>query len=189
MPNISGHMAIAKRVSELLNIDDPEFYKGNLLPDLYSDKDKSHFKIQGKIYYVPDLERIKKEVDLTDMLNIGAFSHLLLDYYYFEEYLPSRFNRDLFYHSKAVYRDYDVLNKDIVKHFNLDVPYLTNVLKDYNDDIIQSKLESNIKCLNLNVDRDLEMLNKEDFIKFLEDISNTIANELKEYIELIKVVE
>ena len=185
MPNISGHMAIAKRVSELLNIDSPEFYKGNLFPDLFSDKDKSHFKMKGKIYFIPNLERAKKELDLTNMLNIGALSHLLLDYYYFENYLPSKYDRDLFYHSKAVYRDYDALNKDIVKHFNLDVDYLTSILKDYDDDFLESKLETNIRCLKLNVDRDLEVLDKEDFIKFLEDISNTIANELKEYIKKI----
>lgn len=182
MPNMSAHMAVAKRVSELLNIDSEDFYKGNLLPDLYKDKIKSHYKIQGKIYLIPDIEYVKKKLNFKDKMNLGVFTHLLLDKYYLEEYLPNRYKENVFEKSKVLYKDYDILNKDIVKHFNLDIKYLKSILKNYKEGIDLDKLEYNLKCLDIVEYGDTIYLNKKEYLSFLEEISKKIAKEISKYV-------
>ena len=95
MPSMSAHMAIATRLSEKLNVDKKDFIKGNLLPDLYDDKVKSHYKIQGKKYFVQDINKAIKSLDLSSSLYLGYLSHLLLDKYYFDDYLL-KYDSDLF---------------------------------------------------------------------------------------------
>ena len=46
MPSMSAHMAIACTLSKKINVNEIDFIKGNLLPDLYDDKMKSHYKIK-----------------------------------------------------------------------------------------------------------------------------------------------
>ena len=180
MPNISSHMAIAKRVSEILNINDDEFYKGNLQPDLYADKIKSHYKIQGKKYLIPDINCVEENLDLTNKYNLGILTHLLLDKYYFDEYLID-IEEDVFKEFK-IYNDYDILNRDIKAHFNLDVNYLKSILKDYKEDIEIDKLKYNIECLDITKEGELFFLDKDKFIKFLDDILIKIANDIRSYI-------
>ena len=187
MPNMSGHMAVAKRVSEILNINDPDYYRGNLLPDLYADKVKSHYKIPGRIYLIPDIAKVVDSIDLSNKKNIGILSHLLLDKHYFEEYMPSKYDRDIFNNGdKSIYKDYDILNKDIVEYFNIDVDYLTNILSEFDEDIELKKLDLNLKCLKINEDGKTTYLDKDDFIKFLSDISIVIAEEIKDYVRKSK---
>ena len=178
MPNMSSHMAIAKKVSEILNINDPEFYKGNIYPDLFEDKIKSHYKIEGKKYLIPDIEEVKRDLDLNNTFNLGILTHLLLDKYYFDDYLLDI--EDDVFKEKKIYMDYDILNKDIVKYFNLDINYFISILKDFDKDIDIDKLKFNIECLEIIKDGKTLYLDKDKFIKFLNDISIKIANELKD---------
>ena len=177
MPSISSHMAVAKKVSEILHIDDPEFYRGNLLPDLYRNKVKSHYKIQGKKYLIPDTKYVKNNLDLKNKENLGILTHLLLDKYYLEEYLDSI--EDDVFKNKKIYKDYDILNKDIIKYFNLDVEMITYILYNYDKDVDKLKLDSNLKCLRLKEDGKTIYLDKDKFIKFLDDISVRIAEEIR----------
>lgn len=181
MPNMSAHMAIAKRVSDALKINSDDFYKGNLLPDLYKDKIKSHYKIQGKIYLIPDINKVINSLDFNSKKNLGILCHLLLDKYFFDEYLPSIFDKDIFNSddSKVIYKDYDILNKDIVEYFNLDVDYITKTLSNFEEDIEQDKLELNISCLRKVENGTTYYLDKDDFIKFLDEVSNKILGEVK----------
>ena len=174
MPSMSAHMAIACRLSDKLNVNKSEFIKGNLLPDLYDNKELSHFKVKGKIYYVPDIEKAKKELDLNNDLYLGYLTHLLLDKYYFDEYLI-KYNLS----NKSIYKEYDILNKDIIKHFNIDVLYLKKILTNFPNDINTLKLQKNIECLDLNIEDKLEILDKDDFILFLENSSFRILEEIK----------
>ncbi len=178
MPSISSHMAIAKRVSEILHIDDPDFYRGNLLPDLFRNKTKSHYKIKGKKYLIPNIKYVKSNFDFSKMENLGILTHLLLDKYYLEEYL-NNIEDDVF-KNKIIYKDYDILNKDIIKHFNLDVNKISSILKNYDKEVDESKLNSNIKCLYLKKDGNTIYLDKDKFIRFLDIISARIAEEIRE---------
>jgi hypothetical protein len=180
MPNISAHMAIAKRACEKINIDKENFYKGNLLPDLYDDKVKSHFKIQGTKFMIPNIDEALKKLDCKDSLYLGYISHLLLDKYYYEEYLP-KYDLSL-YEDNILYKDYDVINKDIINHFKIDKEYLKNILKDFPDEINNKKLISIISYLDYNMEKKLIVLNKKDFINFLEESSKRIIDDLNKII-------
>ena len=184
MPNISSHMSVAKRVGELLNINDDNFIIGNLLPDLEEDKVKSHYKIRGKFYLIPNIDYIVNHLELDNPLNIGIFTHLLLDKYYLEEYLYEKVpNVDVF-KNKLIYRDYDILNKDIVNYFDLDIDYLKNTLSKIKNEKYKNKLINNIDYLSLNKSGETTYLNKDEFIKFLSDISIKISEDLKNIIIL-----
>ena len=183
MPNISSHMVIAKKVSDYLNIKDEEFFKGNLLPDLYDDKNKSHYKIQGNIYLIPNVDYVKKNLDFKNTINLGILTHLLLDKYYFEDYLPNKYNYNIIDNDKSIYNDYDILNKEIVEYFKLDTDYLKKILKDYVQDINKEKLDFNIKCLNIKKEGTTKYLEKNDFLNFLENISKKITKDIREVIK------
>ena len=60
MPSVAAHMVVAKLISDKLNIEDPDFIKGNLLPDIL-DKELSHHKKQGKYYLIPDIQFFKEK--------------------------------------------------------------------------------------------------------------------------------
>ena len=180
MPNMSGHMAIAKRVSEALKINDKDFFIGNLLPDLYNDKSKSHYKIQGKKYLIPDIDLYIKEHDLNNKLNLGYLCHLLLDKYYLEEYLMDI--EENVFQNKQLYKDYDILNKDIVEYFKIDAKYLTDILSKIDiEGIDKSKLELNLRCLRIKEDGTTYYLPKDKFINFLDEVSKIIVKEVKQY--------
>lgn len=177
MPSMSAHMAVACNLSDELDVDKEEFIKGNLLPDLYDNKEKSHFKVQGIIYYVPDIKKAIENLDLNNSLYLGYLTHLLLDKYYFDEYLI-KYKSNLF-DNKNIYKDYDILNKDIINYFKLDVDYLKKILKDFPSDINKHKLLKNIECLDININDKTQIIDKEDFILFLENISNIIKDEIE----------
>ena len=94
MPNISSHMIVAKLVSEKLHINDSDFLKGNLLPDVVNNSN-SHHKIPGKYYIIPDTEFFKQKLNLKNKLELGYFTHLLLDKYFLEEYIPNKRFKDI----------------------------------------------------------------------------------------------
>lgn len=180
MPNMSGHMAVAKKVSKILDINSEDFYRGNLLPDLYIDKKKSHYKIKGKKYMIPDIDYVVNVLDLKDEKNLGYLTHLLLDKYYLEEYLMD-IDCDVF-EGNQLYKDYDILNKDIVEYFKLDTKYLTSILSKIDDDFSNDKLKLILECLLKNEDGKTTYLDKEKFINFLDEVSLKIAKEIEIYI-------
>ena len=180
MPSLSSHMAIACKIGDQLKVNKEEFIKGNLLPDLYNNKIKSHFKIQGNKYLIPDIDKAVESLDINSSLNLGYISHLLLDKYYFDDYLL-KYDKDLFQDSE-IYKDYDIINIDIIKHFRLDIDYLKSILKDFPEGISNKKLKNNLKCLELNIDDDTKILNKKDFIKFLDNVVDKVKEDLENII-------
>ena len=179
MPSMSGHMAIAKKVSDILRIDDDSFIVGNLLPDLYSDKTKSHFKYQSKKFLVPDIGLAKSHLNLSNKKDLGYLCHLLLDYYYLEEFLKDT-ETDIFEDTR-IYKDYDILSKDIVEYFKLEVNHIIELLKKMDEEIENDKLEYNIECLQKSEEGYTYYLEKDSFINFLEVTAIRIAEEVKPY--------
>ena len=180
MPNIAAHMICSKLVADNLNINDPEFIKGNLLPDII-DGENSHKKISGKHYYIPDIPYFINNLDLNDNLYLGYLSHLLLDKYFLENYIYDQVNGEEVFISRLIYKEYDIINYELLKRFNMDTKYLNNILKDFKVPIDIEKYNKNIKCLNIiNTSDNLTYLNIDSFSKFLVDISNRITRDLKE---------
>ncbi len=183
MPSIAVHMAVAKLVGEKINITDQLFIKGNLLPDIIN-LDDSHHKIDGKYFLIPDISYFKEHLDLKNNLYLGYYTHLLLDKYFLEEYLP-KYTTDINnFNNGTIYKEYDLINYEIVNEFNLDVDYLTKILSDYDVDVNKNILENNIKFLHSKNKGNTEYL-KSDIMEFIKDISNTIVNDIKDLGDLI----
>ncbi len=170
-------MAVAKEVSKHLNIESNDFIKGNLLPDIIDTED-SHHIIQGKIYLIPDIEYFKQTLDLSNELQLGYLVHLLLDKYYLEEFLPSKYPGRNIFIDKEVYKDYDKLNIHLVRHFNLDPKELEIILSTYPCNIKKDKLHTNIECLKKKENGETKYITLDDFIKFLTQISIKISEEI-----------
>lgn len=183
MPSVAAHMAVAKLLSEKLNINTPDFYRGNLLPDLrVGSMIDSHFKVQGEHFLVTDIDEAKKNLVLTNDLDLGYYTHLLLDKLFLEEFVPTYINRYDLFKTKEMYSDYDKVNFDIVDYFNLDVESLSEILtEDYGCDIDLEKLKTNIRCLNKKEVSDGKYLKKEEFKKFLVEAAERIYEEVKNY--------
>ena len=177
MPSMSAHMAIACRLCNLFDVNKEEFIKGNLLPDLYDDKEKSHFKIKGKLFMVPNINEAINNLNINNSMDLGYLSHLLLDKYYFDEYLI-KYDSTIF-NNNNLYYDYDVLNIEIIKYFNLDINYLKQILKEFPKDINNEKLLKNIECLDLNISGNTKIIDKEEFLCFLENVSKRIIDNLR----------
>ena len=180
MPNISAHMIVAKKVAKRLNINSDEFIKGNLLPDIIDMKD-SHHKVQNGVYMVPDIEYFLQNLDFSKDLNIGYFTHLLLDKHYLSDYLGSLYPNTYIFLDGAIYKDYDYLNFLLVNRFELDIDKLENILSQYDCKILEEKLKYNIKCLKQKKAGKTKYLNFESFASFLLEISDTISKELLDY--------
>lgn len=180
MPNISAHMIVAKEVAKRLNINSDEFIKGNLLPDIIDMKD-SHHKVQNGVYMVPDIEYFLQNLDFSKDLNIGYFTHLLLDKHYLSDYLGSLYPNTYIFLDGAIYKDYDYLNFLLVNRYGLDIDKLENILRQYDCQILEEKLKYNIECLKQKKAGKTKYLNFESFASFLLEISDTISKELLDY--------
>lgn len=180
MPSIAAHMICAKLVAEKLNINDPEFIKGNLLPDIV-DIENSHRKIKGKYYYIPNIDLIEKNIDLSDNLQLGYLTHLLLDKYFLEDYIYEQVEGKEVFLSRIMYKEYDIINYRLIEKFNIDKNYLNTILKDYKVPINTKKYETNIKCLNIvDTKSKLKYLSVDSFSNFLIKSSSDISKYLKE---------
>ena len=182
MPGIVAHMTIAKLVGDSLHINSDDFIIGNILPDILSiGNNNAHHKRQGKIYQVPDINYWKEKLNPIDDKHLGYLTHLLLDYYFLEEYVPEKVkNKDAFI-DKSIYIDYDILNCKLVKRFKLDTEAISMALKSIEDDIDKEKLSYNLYCLKMKEEGETENLDEEDFSKFLLCVSKVISKEIEEY--------
>lgn len=179
MPSIAAHMAVCNTVSKQLNIDNNEFIKGNILPDII-DMNDSHKKIECNNYLIPDLSYFKNNYDLSNMLYLGYYVHLLLDKYFLDYFLKNSSNLNAFI-DKTIYNEYTTINYKIINEFELDVTKLKEVLVDFSVDIKDDVLDHNLQCLSSTTMGDTTYLNFDDFSKFLYDISIVISEEIKNY--------
>ena len=181
MPNVSAHLGCALKVKKELNIKDDRFLVGALLPDIIDeDKRKSHYKIRGKFYLVPNLKEYLDTHDMKDPMNLGYFFHLYLDYYYFDEFLYNEHRGIDVFKEFVIYDDYDYVNYSLVKHFDIDIPYIEKAFLDnYDPSISERKLIKNIRCLKLNKEGKCAYLDKNRFIKFLDKTTDAFIKEYR----------
>ena len=93
MPGYILHLTAAKM---FLDCSENDFYVGNLLPDVTSDKKVSHFRnpeYEGNMIEYPNLDLFLKKYQnqLDDLCVYGYYFHLYVDNKFFSEYFPSRF--------------------------------------------------------------------------------------------------
>lgn len=180
MPGIVAHMSVAKMVGEKLGITDLDFYRGNLLPDiLKGDKMDTHYKVQGKVFHIPDCDYYRNHFDLSNSLFLGYYTHLLLDYYFMDDFIPGiTTNRDIF-HDKIIYEDYDKSNQTLIQYFGLDVKELLSILVFDGEEIDSKRLKTNLECLQKSKEGETQVIPIDEFILFLEESASLIVQEIK----------
>ena len=182
MPGIASHMVVAKLVGEKLKLNSDDFIRGNIMPDILLENCfLSHHKIKGKLYLVPDIKYWKDNLDFNDNKELAYFTHLLLDFYFLEDYVPEKVKNKNAFCDKSIYRDYDILNKKLLKRFDLDKKSIKRILTKTTENIDKKKLLYNLSCLDKNQDGKLKNLDEEDFSLFLINISQKRSEEIIEY--------
>ena len=180
MPGIAPHMIVAKLVSEKLNFQEKDIYKGSLLPDiLKGKKTKTHYKVQKEYFEVPDTDYYKENYDIKNPMNLGYFIHLALDKYYLEDFIPNKIQNYQIFDDKDLYKDYDYLNEDLVNYFELEVEKIEKILEYTKEDIDEEKLKKNIRMLKNKEKGKTKYINLQDFIEFLKISSEKITKEIQ----------
>lgn len=98
MPGFNIHLAIAKRHIDKHNIlNNEDFYKGNIAPDLVANKDISHYTDPNRKKYYHNLNiylpmkvmlpKYLKENSIITDYSKGVSLHLITDYLFFNNYL------------------------------------------------------------------------------------------------------
>ena len=102
MPGILYHLSFAEEVYRklvpVMPLDKVYFMAGNLIPDLATDKKRSHYRKKASVdgFFVPEMELVKRDLFVPeDSVKFGMFCHLYLDYYFIEEFLIPEFVWDV----------------------------------------------------------------------------------------------
>lgn len=184
MPSIASHFVCAKLVSDKLDVDVEEFYKGNILPDIALLND-SHNKVRGSFYLIPNIEYFVENSDLNEDIELGYLCHLLLDKYFLEEFIPAtipNYREISAFSSGMIYEDYTSVNYLLIETFGLDMKFINKIMFEFPIDIDNKKYEKNLKCINEGiVNKKLNCLDIDAYMIFLEEVSNIIAKELKKF--------
>lgn len=102
MPGILYHLSFAEEVyrklAPVMPLDKVSFMAGNLIPDLATDKKRSHYRKKASVdgFFVPEMELVRRDLFVPkDSVKFGMFCHLYLDYYFIEEFLIPEFVWDV----------------------------------------------------------------------------------------------
>ena len=102
MPGILYHLSFAeeiyRKLSTVIQFDKVGFMSGNLIPDLATDKNNSHYRKNASVdgFFVPEMELVKRDLFRPeDSIKFGMYCHLYLDYYFIEEFLIPEFIWDV----------------------------------------------------------------------------------------------
>lgn len=102
MPGFLYHLSFAEEVyrklAPVMPLDKVSFMAGNLIPDLATDKKRSHYRKKASVdgFFVPEMELVRRDLFVPkDSVKFGMFCHLYLDYYFIEEFLIPEFIWDV----------------------------------------------------------------------------------------------
>ena len=182
MPSFNIHLAIARKYIENHNdiINEDEFLKGNIEPDLVIDKSKSHYSgPQDKnklIEYLKNKvvieEYLKQNIVETDY-DKGVFLHLLTDYLFFREFFDKEYLQNVSYEQfrKDLYYSYDITNKYLETKYNTSY-------EQFKDEIEKNIKKSNSNA-NYNKQVETNIIPTDKLDKFIEEVSNIDLIEYK----------
>ncbi len=186
MPCLAIHLAIAKKYLKIHPTENyDEFILGSIAPDIEMDgienyingvtydKNSHHF---GENYQTTDaIEYMQKKVnfekffeknDINTSFRRAYFLHLLADYYFFGKYITRHdlIGKTLIDVAKIGFNDYDLITPIIIEKYDIDLPPQLDFLNN---------------CKGKGT---LQILNKDEVFKFIEDMSLIdIMNEKKSF--------
>lgn len=113
MPGYVIHLSVAEEYLKKHDKNENylEFIEGVIFPDSVTDKSLTHY---GPSSSQVNLYNFLKEHELNDSFTRGYFLHLLTDYLFYNKYIN--------FFSKDIYNDYDILNKKLIKKYDVKLP-------------------------------------------------------------------
>lgn len=135
------HMAVAKKVNEVLKLDNEKhFLFGSIVPDVAKmvglRRSVSHFISSSDNTSIPGAEKfyLKYKEYLNNAYELGYYVHLLTDVLWFKEFMPN-FAQETYLISQTgeklkfderelkeiIYNDYTNLNSDVLAYYNFDL--------------------------------------------------------------------
>jgi len=133
------HLAVASEVNKKLDRDRRKILLGSIAPDISklvdSDRNKSHFLLDGEEIPHLDWFLVKYKEKLDDDFIMGYYIHLYTDYVWFKYFIPEIVNKNLITKldgtkvecpsdhllSLYIYNDYTNLNQELIDEYNLDL--------------------------------------------------------------------
>lgn len=117
MPGYVIHLAVAKEYIRNFRVNnEEEFLKGTLAPDLLSingDKRETHYS-DSNVSSDVNLSKFLKSNKINNSYMEGYFLHLIVDYLFYNKYFTGEDIR--------IYNDYDILNKELIENYNIEIP-------------------------------------------------------------------
>ena len=212
MPGILYHLSFAQQVysklSPIFPLDKINFMAGNLIPDLAkADKQKTHYrkKSSNGILWVPDLEQVRKELYFpNDSIKFGMYSHLYLDYYFFEKFLIPSFLWDKengkvinpkikkewdfkdFFSNDGLYRGYGEINYLMIENHHVSlksVEEIPEILPNTGITLFDKRVEKTWKeeledYLSRKIEYTGEILDYPSFLNFLKETVKQFTEEV-----------
>ena len=134
MPGYTIHIIIAKEYikkhpNEIKDID--EFIKGNISPDLTTDKNISHYGIWNDNTTEINFNKMKcdKKVDFKEDFWKGYFYHLFIDNKFYNDYFDIEWHNSI-NNNDNLFNDYFILNKKLIEDFGIDINIYPNNIKE-----------------------------------------------------------
>lgn len=199
------HMAVAKKVNDVLKIENEKhFLFGAIAPDISkmvgSTRKVSHFILPNEDTDTPNIQRFldKYKKYLVNPYELGYFVHLVTDVLWFEQFLPN-FVKDTCLINRngeklkfpedelldILYNDYTNLNSEVLSYYNLDLSlfyqkfvFPENHIEEVSSDHFQDVIDkfSKISSAISNVNY---VLNLESIIHFIEYATIYCLDEIK----------
>lgn len=135
------HMAVAKRVSEVMKIDSEDFIIGSIAPDVAKivglPRKLTHYIPLDSTSDIPNIDVFlnKYKKYLNNLFELGCFVHLVTDVLWFKEFIPNfiidentvmtkdneKVNLNGIETGELIYNDYTNINYSITKYYDLDL--------------------------------------------------------------------
>ena len=193
------HICVAKKVNEVLHLNEKELFLGAIAPDISKQvgesKNKSHFLLENTRTDIPNLDafynKYKNDINLEHPFEIGYYCHLYADMIWFKYFMPML--EELDYDNtnnmkwwEIIYKDYTDLNIKLIDKYNLDLSLFYEEYKPIKsniDEIPIDKLKIIIDKMGIIIENskndNLIVMDKKEVYNFI----NACADK---FIELLK---
>lgn len=198
------HISVAKKINEILHMNEKELFLGTIAPDISKQigesKDKSHF-LFGSDDNIPKIDKFieKYKMSLSTPFNMGYLIHLYTDYYWFKNFVSKFSNEDHLNlldkitidvndntKNMLIYNDYTNINTDLIDYYSLDLSLFYEELEYPHtniDEIPIDKLKLVVDKMGMiiteaNTNKNY-VFDKKMIIAFVEGSTVNILNNLK----------
>lgn len=203
MASVIIHLAVAKKVNEVLKRNQNELFLGAMAPDaaklVGSSRKISHF-ITNPNSDTPELNIFldKYQEDLDDTFVLGYFIHLVTDVLWFDEFLVNFVNENVITTKTGeklvledqdvldiIYNDFTSMNQEVEKYYNLNLDEFYTLptlpksrIKEFPEDYFYEVINK-IKLINEKKVNYSYLFNINKIVPFIEYASTHSLDEIK----------